>query len=644
MLQISNLTYQINGRPLFDGASAAIARGHKVGLVGRNGSGKTTLLSLISGELTPDEGSIDMPRNARIGKVTQEAPGDERSLIDFVLEADEERADLMAEAEHAQDPHRIAEIQVRLSDIGAHEAPARAATILAGLCFNEAAQKRTLSSFSGGWRMRVALCALLFREPDLLLLDEPTNYLDLEGALWLEAYLRRYRHTVIIVSHDRDLLNGAVQSIIHLERTKLVTYSGGYEGFERQLRENQVQQLKLKKRQDAARRHMESFVERFRAKATKARQAQSRLKALSRMQPIPNLVEGRIIPFRFAGPDKALAPPLIRLEGVSAGYGTDTVVLDNVALRLDPDDRIGLIGANGNGKSTFAKLLAGRIAPLGGTMLTDRRMVAGYFAQHQLDELNAGQTAFQHLSALMSEAGETQVRAKLGFSGFTAAMADTPVGTLSGGEKARLLLAIASHAKPHLLILDEPTNHLDVDSRESLALALGEYEGAVILISHDRHLINAVADRLWLVDQGTVTPFDGDLDDYRVALFDQPRNRTQADKNEKANGGTKREDAASRRREAAAARARIAPLKRAVEQQEKRIEMQKRNIALLDDQLAAGSLYTRDPDRASELAHQRAIAVRALGEAEDTWLKASEHYESARDGAEVTNDGGANPS
>jgi ATP-binding cassette subfamily F protein 3 len=624
MLQIANLTYRIEGRTLFDGASAVIPDGHKVGLVGRNGSGKTTLLALISGELVADEGTIELARDARIGRVAQEAPGDQRPLIDFVLGADAERARLVTEAESAGDPHRIAEIQLRLTDIGAHDAPARAASVLAGLGFDESAQQRPLSSFSGGWRMRVALAALLFRAPDLLLLDEPTNYLDLEGAMWLEGYLRRYRHTVIIVSHDRDLLAGAVGSIIHLDQARLITYSGGYDEFERQRRERQALQLRLKKRQEAARRHMEAFVARFRAKATKARQAQSRLKALARMEAIPDLVEDRIRPFRFASPEKPLPAPLVRLEDVSAGYAAGAPVLTDITLRLDPDDRIGLLGANGNGKSTLARLLAGRLAPLSGTLRADRRMIAGYFAQHQLDELSADRSPFQHLRPLLAGARDSEVRARLGFAGFSAGAADTPAGSLSGGEKARLLLALATVARPHLLILDEPTNHLDIDSREALALALADYEGAVILISHDRHLTQTVADRLWLVEDGTVRAYDGDLDDYRARVSERARSPQQG------KGSGEGGDAAQRRRRAAAERARIAPLKRAVEGAEKRIERLRRDIARVDGRLAEGALYRSGPDAAARLARERAHAARALAEAEEEWLEAAESYEAAR--------------
>ena len=466
----------------------------------------------------------------------------------------------MAEALTAHDPARIADIHERLADIGAHAAPAKAARILAGLGFDEASQQRACSEFSGGWRMRVALAAMLFTEPDLLLLDEPTNYLDLEGALWLEEYLRDYPHTVLIVSHDRDLLNRAVGSILHLERGKLTLYTGGYDRFEEARRETQRLNLKLRKKQDDERRHIEAFVARFKAKASKASQAQSRIKALARMQPIAEQIEERVAPFAIPSPAKALASPLIRLESAAAGYVADEPVLRDLDLRLDVDDRIGLLGANGNGKSTFAKLLGGRLAPMSGNRFGSHKMVVGYFAQHQMDELPQAKTPYEHMLDLMPEATEAQRRARLGTLGFGADKADTQAERLSGGEKARLLFALATFHGAHLLILDEPTNHLDVDAREALVRALNDYEGAVVLITHDRHLIEACADRLWIVRDGTVRSYDGDMESYRAECLgersssDGPRGRA------KANAGSrpKPQDA---RRQAADRRAALAPLK-----------------------------------------------------------------------------------
>ena len=520
MLQINDLTYRIEKRALIDNASVALPAGAKAGLVGRNGSGKTTLFRLIAGEIGPESGVIAVPRNTRIGQVAQEAPSGPESLIEVVLAADTERRQLLREAEKATDGHRIAEIHTRLADIGAHSAEARGATILAGLGFDETAQARPCSSFSGGWRMRVALAAILFTEPDLLLLDEPTNYLDLEGTLWLETYLARYPRSVIVISHDRDLLNRAVNTIVHLDQGKLTLYRGGYDSFDRQRRERQALQASQVRKQEEQRRHMQAFVDRFRAQATKARQAQSRLKALAKLEPIAGIVDETVMPFRFPAPARALAPPIIAMEQVNVGYEPNKPILSHLDLRIDDDDRIGLLGANGNGKSTFAKLIGGRLAPFEGILKRDSRLEVGYFAQHQLDELNPSQSAYDHIRELMSGAPEAKIRARVGGLGFVRSKMDTPAGDLSGGEKARLLMGLATFTGANLLILDEPTNHLDIDSREALVRALAEFSGAVILISHDRHLVEASVDRLWLVAEGTVRTYDGDLDEYRRSVLD----------------------------------------------------------------------------------------------------------------------------
>jgi len=631
MLHINDLTYRIEGRVLLDRATAGIPAGHKVGLVGRNGSGKTTLLRLIAGELAPDAGSISVPRATRIGTVAQEAPGGPESLIDFVLAADRERARLLAEAETAEDGMRIARIHERLADIDAHAAPARAARILAGLGFDEAAQQRPCAALSGGWRMRVALAAMLFSEPDLLLLDEPTNYLDLEGALWLEDYLARYPHTVVIVSHDRDLLNRAVGSILHLAQGKLTLYSGGYDQFEEARRERQRLDLKLKKKQDDERRRIEAFIARFRAKASKAAQAQSRIKALARMQPIAEQIEERVAPFLFANPAKAFASPLVRLEGAAAGYVEGEPVLSGLDLRLDADDRIGLVGANGNGKSTFAKLIAGRLAPMAGRRYASDKLVVGYFAQHQMEELPAAMSPYQHMLELMPGATEAQRRARLGLLGFGADKADTRAESLSGGEKARLLFALATFHGAHLLILDEPTNHLDVDAREALVRALNDYEGAVILITHDRHLLEACADRLWIVRDGTVAVYDGDVDRYRAECLAE-RGAGEGERRRGA-GGAGRATAQALRRQAAEQRAALAPLRKDVAQAESEIERLALQIATIDAALADSSLYHRNPARAQALARERAALARAREAAEARWLAASEALEAAADRA-----------
>ena len=630
MLHMNDLSLRIEGRLLLDGATAAIPSGHKVGLVGRNGTGKTTLLRLLTGELTPDAGSITTPKGARIGHVAQEAPGGEETLLEWVLSADSERAALLAEAEHATDPHRIGEIHLRLTDIDAHSAPARAAEILAGLGFDDAAQRRPCRAFSGGWRMRVALAAVLFLAPEILLLDEPTNYLDLEGTLWLENYLERYPHTVLVVSHDRDLLNSAVGSILHLDRGKLTLYAGGYDAFESARSERQRLDLKLIKRQEEERRRIQAFIDRFKAKATKARQAQSRVKALAKMQPIAAQVEDRVIPFHLPKPAKLVASPLLELEGASVGYDPAQPVLTRLDLRIDQDDRIALLGQNGNGKSTFAKLLAGRLAPLTGSVRGAGRVEAAYFAQHQLDELDPLSTPYDAIVRLTPDATEAQRRARLGSFGFGADKADTRCQNLSGGEKARLLLAIATFAGPNLLILDEPTNHLDVDSREALIHALAEYEGAVILISHDRHLVEASADRLWLVKDGTVRPYDGDMESYRAELLAERSQRAREPRSAHTPVAAGRSgDRAEQRRLAAERRASLAPLKKAVDAAERAVERLAADIAALDAQLADVALYATDPAKAQQAALDRGRLTKDLAGAEETWLAAVEAYEQA---------------
>ena len=630
MLHINDLTYRIEGKLILDKATAAIPTGHKVGLVGRNGAGKTTLLRLLKSELAPDDGSISTPRTARIGHVAQEAPGGDDSLIDWVLSADTERASLLDEAEHATDPHRIAEIQIRLADIGAHAAPARAAQILSGLGFDEAAQRRPCRAFSGGWRMRVALGAILFLEPEILLLDEPTNYLDLEGTMWLESHLKSYPHTVVIVSHDRDLLNRAVGSILHLDRGKLTVYAGGYDDFEETRREAQRLELKLKKKQDEQRRHLQTFIDRFKAKASKALQAQSRVKALAKMQPIAAQVEDRVVPFHLPQPQKMIASPLIRLEGASAGYEAGKPILSGLDLRIDHDDRIALLGQNGNGKSTFAKLIAGRLLPLSGKVFGANKIETGYFAQHQLDDLNPLETPYDYMLKYLPDATEAQRRGKLGSFGFSANKADTKCQNLSGGEKARLLLALTAFYGPHLLILDEPTNHLDIDSREALIRALMEFDGAVILISHDRHLVEASADRLWIVKDGTVKTYDGDMESYRTELLADrgPKGRERA--RDGRDGPQSRND---QRRASADRRSELAPLKKAVQTAEKLVAKIAAEIAALDALLADPALYAKDPARAQAAALERGQLSKKMSAAEEGWVAATDAYEQAESGS-----------
>jgi ATP-binding cassette subfamily F protein 3 len=621
MLQISELTYRIAGRTLLDAASASVPTGHKAGLVGPNGAGKSTLLKLLVGALPVDGGEVGMPTGARLGSVAQEMPGGSRSLIDTVLDADVERAALLKEAESLEspdydgDPMRIAFVHQRLSDIEAHRAPAKAAEILAGLGFDDAAQNRACSEFSGGWRMRVALAAALFSGPDILMLDEPTNHLDLEATIWLEAYLKAYTGTLLLISHDREFLNAIPDMIIHLEQGKLVTYRGNYDQFRRQRAERQMHQAAAQAKQQAARAHMESFVERFRAQATKARQAQSRIKALARMETIAPLIEDRVVKFDFPAPAE-LAPPLVTLEKVDVGYD-GRAVLKGLNLRIDGDDRIALLGANGNGKSTLVKLLAGRLEQMSGHLVKSGKLKVGYFAQHQGDEFDLELTALEQTKRMMPNVPEEKVRAHLGRFGFSQERSRTKVGSLSGGEKARLLFALMAKEAPNILLLDEPTNHLDIESREALIRALNEYEGAVILVTHDPHLVELVADRLWLVGDGKVVSYDGDLDDYRKLLLDKRRAAKRGDKAQKPG------------KRPSEPRVSVATLRAAAEAGEKDIARLSREIAALDAKLADPKLYNGGAFRAAELQKTRGDCANRLAVAEERWLEASTALEAA---------------
>src|SRR5215471_15567342 len=628
MLAFDDLSVRIGGRLILQNASAQIPAGARVGLVGRNGAGKTTLFRVIAGEHAPEHGSVQTPARTRIGRLLQEAPAGPDRLIDIVLAADRERAILLAEAETAVDPHRIAEIQTRLADIGAYAAPARAARILAGLGFSPRDQIRAAAEFSGGWRMRVALAALLFSEPDILLLDEPTNYLDLEGALWLEDHIARYPRTVVIISHDRDLLDTAVNAILHLDQGKLAFFRGGYSSFERQRRERQTLDLKLAKTQDVERKRLTAFVERFRAKASKARQAQSRLKLLAKLEPIAARVADEVREIVIPQPDKPLSPPIIALDDVAVGYAEQRPVLRRLTLRVDTDDRIALLGANGNGKSTLTKLIAGRLAPMQGTLVRADRLKIAYFAQHQLDELDPAASPYLHVRRLMPEAPEARVRARAGAMGFPGAMADTPVANLSGGEKARLLLGLATFEGPHLLMLDEPTNHLDIDSRAALIEAINEFSGAIVMVSHDRYLLEACADRLWLVADGGVTTFDGDLEDYRRLILKE-RGETEEKTGDQSAAGSPRAARADQRRAAAEKRAELAPLRRRIASLDADMARLTARIAEIDLALADPLLYQRDPARSATLARERAESANALSLAEEQWLIASGEYETA---------------
>lgn len=626
MIQISGLSARIAGRLLIENASVTLPAGTKAGLVGRNGAGKSTLFRIITGEFASEAGTIALPKNARIGQVAQEAPGTEEPLIEIVLKADKERTALVTEAETATDPHRIAEIQTRLVDIGAHSAEARAASILAGLGFDHEAQLRPASSFSGGWRMRVALAGVLFSEPDLLLLDEPTNYLDLEGTLWLEDYIRRYPHTVIIISHDRDLLNTAVNAIVHLDQKKLTYYRGPYDQFERQKAEADELQMKAKAKNDAARKHLQSFIDRFKAKATKARQAQSRVKALERMGTIAAVIEDHVQGFSFPDPEKEAASPIIAVTGGTVGYEPGKPILKRLNLRIDTDDRIALLGSNGNGKSTFAKFISGRLAPESGELKIAPNLKVGFFAQHQLDDLIPTQSAVEHVRRRMPEAPEAKVRARVAQMGLATEKMETPAKDLSGGEKARLLMGLAAFDAPNLLILDEPTNHLDIDSRNALITALNDYSGAVILISHDRHLIEATADRLWLVRDGTVTSYDGDLEDYRSLIVGGPKAKEDKSKSVGADDSLSKAD---QRKANADKRASLAPLRKKINEIESLTGKLEKVIQALDAELANPALYEKTPAKAAQKAKERSDAVEKLAHAEEQWLELSSEYEEA---------------
>ncbi len=517
MLQITDLNYSVAGRPLFEGASATIPDGHKVGLVGRNGTGKTTLFRLIRSQLAVDAGDIHLPSRARIGGVAQEVPSSDVSVLQTVLDADEERAELMAEAETASDPTRIAEVQARLQDIDAWSGEARASSILKGLGFEVHEQQRPCSDYSGGWRMRVALAGVLFAQPDLLLLDEPTNYLDLEGALWLESYLAKYPHTVIIISHDRGLLNRAVGGILHLEDKGLTYYTGTYDQFVRARAEKRAGLAAEAAKQDARRAHLQSFVDRFKAKASKAKQAQSRVKMLEKMETIRAPEDAARTVFTFPQPEE-MSPPILRLDTASTGYD-GKAVLARLNVRIDQDDRIALLGRNGEGKSTLSKLLSDRLYTMDGRRIASKKLRIGYFAQHQVDELHVDETPLDHIRRERPLETPPRHRSRLAGFGLGVDQADTVVAKLSGGQKARLSLLLATLDAPHMLILDEPTNHLDIESREALVDALTAYSGAVVLVSHDMHLLSLVVDRLWLVKDGTVAPYDGDLESYRRLLL-----------------------------------------------------------------------------------------------------------------------------
>jgi len=612
MLEISDLTYRIGGRVLFENANAFIAEGWKVGLIGRNGTGKSTLLRLIQEEVGKPNASIRTRRGARLGFVAQEAPQVDTPLLDLVMAADEEMTSLLKEAETATDPQRIADIHTRLAEIDGYSGEARASAIMVGLGFEQDELRRPAREFSGGWRMRAALAGVLFSAPDLLILDEPTNYLDLEGAAWLEDYLRDYPHTVVVVSHDREMLNRSVTHVLALDERKLEVFVGGYDAYLKKKAERIALAAGMKAKQDAQKAHLQKFIDRFRAKASKARQAQSRIKQLEKMQDIAVPLEERTIPFHFEDPAQ-LASPLVVLDEADLGYVEGKPVLKRVSLRLDHDDRIVIIGPNGQGKTTLVKSIAARLPLLAGKRVASSKAVMGYFSQDQLDELREGETVLEHVRDLEPDWAPPKLRSLAARMGFGVEKIDTKVQNLSGGEKVRLLLGLMAHAKPHVLILDEPTSHLDIDSREALIHAINEYEGAVLLITHDIYLAEACADRLWLVYHGRARQYDGDLEDYRklVAAADRP-----ADEAPKA--------------EALVGRAETKPkqskytLQRKLEAAETEMEQAQAALTRIDTALSDPELFTKDQKRGESLLKERAHAATALARAEAAWLETSE--------------------
>jgi len=622
MLAIDSITYSIGGRTIFDRASARVQKGRKTGLVGDNGSGKTTLVRLVTGELELEGGTIEVAKRCRIGTVAQEAPGGDKTPREAVLAQDEERKTLLKEAESVASAEQIAWAYNRLSDIDAYSAPAKAAAILSGLGFSESCQKKPLREFSGGWRMRVALAGALFSSPDLLILDEPTNHLDLESIAWLESYLCRYQGTLLMVSHDRSLLNSVVDNVLLVKDGKLTAFSGNYDSFERVLAERDANREAALKKQEEARTHMQAFVDRFRAKATKAKQAQSRLKMLEKMAPVANSSGKEAVRFRFPGP-LAAPSPLVKLDGVEVGYETSRPVLSSLNLSIYKDDRIALLGANGNGKSTLAKLLARNLEPFNGDLVEAGKLVAGYFAQDYLEQLKPSITAFEQVQMEMCDSPARDVRTWLGRFGFPGERADVPVCKISGGEKTRLALSLVALARPNLMVLDEPTNHLDVRAREALIGGLNEFEGAIVLISHDRRLIEATCDQLWLVEDGTCQQFFGDLDDYKRELVLKRNSVSGSSGSEGNKRGSRKES----RREAAMHRARIAPMRERVEAAERRCDTIAREKREVEAELAKPSLYETEGEEAKRLVSRLGKLERELEANESEWLRAQEDLE-----------------
>ncbi|MGY8962939.1 MAG: ribosomal protection-like ABC-F family protein [Rhodospirillales bacterium] len=633
MLTLQDITVRLGGNVILDRASAAIPPKSRVGLIGRNGAGKSTLLKVMTGQIDPDGGTFKHPNGTRIGYLAQDAPGGSATPIETVLAADQERLALLEEAETAEDPGRIADIHERLTVIDAHGAPARAARILAGLGFDEATQNQAMDSFSGGWRMRVALGALLFSEPDLLLLDEPSNHLDLEAEIWLESFLKTYPATLVVVSHERDLLNTVVDHILHVQSGRSTLYAGNYDSFERQRRERQAQVESMRVKQEGKRKELQAYVDRWRYKAHTAKQAQSRMKALAKMEPIAAAAEDPTLSFDFPSPDE-LRPPLISLEDAEVGYVAGTPVLSNLNLRIDPDDRIAFVGRNGNGKTTLARLLSGHLKPFQGDVGVSTKLRVGYFAQHQIEDLVSDQTPIQHMARVMTDAKPGAVRSQLGRFGFSGDMANRDVGQLSGGERARLALALITRDAPHILLLDEPTNHLDVDAREALVQALNAYSGAVIIVSHDRHLLELTADRLVYVADGTATEFSGTLDDYQDLVIGRGKGngkRGLSASSKDDSGAEKPMNKKDQRRLAAQKRDQTKSLRRDVSEAEAKMTKLSERRKAIDQALfkpnGAAAEFQNKPT--PDLMKVRADVERDLSNAEARWLKASEALEKA---------------
>ncbi|MGB5833865.1 MAG: ATP-binding cassette domain-containing protein [Thiohalocapsa sp.] len=634
MLQLTGLGLRRGPKLLIDHADLRVHPGQKVGLVGANGCGKSSLFALLRGELMPDGGDVSIPAGWQIAHVAQQTPGGERPAIEFVIDGDRELRDVQQALEQAeQDDAGLlqAELHGRLDAIGGYQAESRAARLLHGLGFAIGDERRAIAGYSGGWRMRLALAQALMCRSDLLLLDEPTNHLDLDAVIWLESWLRDYPGTLLLISHDRDFLDVVVEHICHIDRARLKLYSGGYSAFERQRAEQLSQQQAAFERQQREIVHVKGFIERFRAKATKARQAQSRIKALERMELIaPAHVDS---PFHFSfAPADAQPHPLLRLEEISAGYGGKPILRD-LSLSLTPGERIALLGPNGAGKSTLIKLLADELAPLAGRRSPAQGLRIGYFAQHQMDHLRPDDSPLQHLMRLDPERPEQQLRDYLGGFDFGGDRAAAPVAPFSGGEKARLALALIIYRRPNLLLLDEPTNHLDLEMRHALSEALQEFDGALVLVSHDRHLLRITCDTLLLVHDGGVDVFDGSLDDYPAWLTAQAQTRGSPGpgSDERGDAGAKETTSGSRkqqRRRDAESRAHLQPLRKRLKTLEQRMDKLTAVRAELEQTLADPALYADDAKaRLLELLADKQCVDADLEETETDWLGAGEELE-----------------